>query len=73
MNDWISVEDKLPEIDCKHGAPACHLERLLVWPRYSHKETAIYFEDCGFALNGTRLKWVTHWMPLPDGPVLEEQ
>ena len=72
---WVSVKDRLPEID-----PATPLgkdgysEYVLVWP-YSDLEpeemVAVYcksrqqFETPPW---GKRSMEVTHWMPLPAGP-----
>lgn len=60
-NEWISVKDRLPEcfepvLVCreKNGAP--HVEQG--------------FKDVGdwWKVYGTRTKYVTHWMPLPEPP-----
>ena len=60
MNEWISVNDRLPE----HG------KRYLIYAK-SGKErkisiTAFYGH---FVLTGRMAYWcVTHWMPLPEPP-----
>ncbi len=68
---WISVEDRLPEVEKPHGVPACSKDFLLIWPRTTYTQTALYFEDCGFARDGVALTHVTHWMPLPEPPESE--
>ncbi len=62
---WIPVSERLPEVEPAHGVPACSKEFLLIWPRTTNCQTALYFTDCGFARDGKALDWVTHWMPLP--------
>lgn len=61
MDNWISVQDRLPE----HGF-------VLVWCAYTHLvEIAKYkgslwrTQERRYALNSD---WVTHWMPLPEPP-----
>lgn len=72
MMEWISVDDRLPEL--------CDDSVLAVFPNGGIDMVHIedYFLDitCGFDEQGEQMytKWyisqgVTHWMPLPDPPV----
>ena len=56
QNEWISVEDRLPEEDT----------RVLV-----HLNTKPMVYDTDRRLNGKWVRWnsnVTHWMPIPELP-----
>lgn len=62
---WISVKERLPEDD----------EHYLVWCSDNNScELALYFGDGEWLTedleNITRV--VTHWMPLPEPPKMEE-
>jgi hypothetical protein len=72
MNDWISVDDRLPELkdDSVLGyfADNGSIETI-------HIEDYFKYITNGFDKNGTQLytRWylhqvVTHWMPLPPPP-----
>lgn len=55
--EWISVKDKLPElfvdvIVCRRGSAVEPGRRITDW----------------WKVFGTRVKDVTHWMPMPDPP-----
>jgi hypothetical protein len=56
MNDWISVEDQMPD---KHGW-------YLVWRSKTYCAFTAYFDGAESVFN-TRQE-ITHWMPLPDPP-----
>lgn len=60
-NDWISVEDRLPELG----------ERVLVWLPYVATE-AYRKGDCWVRHNSNLEDYmgakVTHWMQLPEPP-----
>tara|TARA_R110002153_G_scaffold169071_1_gene321879 strand:- start:1877 stop:2170 length:294 start_codon:yes stop_codon:yes gene_type:complete len=72
MNDWINVEDRLPEV--KDGSALGYFSNIGS-VEMIHIED--YFQDItdGFDENGKQLytKWylnqtITHWMPLPEPP-----
>lgn len=57
---WISVKDRLPE-DAS--------DVLIAW---ADGVSEACFCDETWCREGRRLLWVTHWMPLPDGPKEEK-
>lgn len=60
MDNWISVEERLPE----------HEDRVLVACRTKKGAQSInlaYYSD-GFWHGQGSMSGVTHWMPLPDLP-----
>ena len=62
VQEWISVNDRLPEAGTK---ALCYLKRGEYW-------TAVW-DDCGDDLWSDGEAWcsngeVTHWMPLPEPP-----
>lgn len=63
QNEWISVEDRLPEFD----------ERVFVTDGFYVGEGYINPSAQWFRSNGfQRLSDITHWMPLPAPPEKEE-
>lgn len=72
MNEWISVEDKLPE---QRNLPRSR--SVLIYCKSNLCTfTAVYnFESCGweyFACGSVEvMEYVTHWMPLPEPPEQE--
>ena len=72
MNDWISVKDKLPELDCYNGKES---RTVIVWGvsglwlalRTNYDGCGPVWKDTqdGIVLYGDE---VTHWMPMPDPP-----
>lgn len=73
-DQWISVEDGLPECHSQHGdcfASGC----VLTYDKYGEMEVNQYIKvgkHKGSGWNQTSEYWesldVTHWMPLPDPP-----
>lgn len=70
MSEWISVEDRLPDIS--------H-EEYLIWPHHDVNyscEYIAYFDgnnwiaECEdtYHYYDYKLKNITHWMPLPEPP-----
>ena len=59
--DWISVKDSLP-------APGT--KALIVWKsRSGNMEVAMgYKTESAWYLAGSRIRSVTHWMPVPQPP-----
>lgn len=55
MSEWISVEDRLPDIG----------DRVLIFT--SHVIEAFRYEDRSFNRFGVDCK-PSHWMPLPEPP-----
>jgi hypothetical protein len=69
MSDWISVKDRLPEIDREHGI-AVVVVYCPFWGRFI--ATAQYVADSNFVIwsdsCGKSCIPPTHWMPLPEPP-----
>ncbi len=71
MNEWISVKDELPKInqdilvaDNLKQVKASYLGVDILGVKYWHTVEQRYDFNSGF-------KRVTHWMPLPDPPEVE--
>lgn len=65
MNEWISVKDRLPEIDetCSRFVLICKSNGRMGVARWlSTSEWQLYM--------GPNARGVTHWMPLPEAPTL---
>ena len=68
--EWISVKDRLPEKE---------KEVLVYWTNTSqckrHYEIIYYTGDHWFCLDDKVRPWikVTHWMPLPEPPEVENE
>lgn len=61
---WISVKDRLPEID---GDYLCYVKNDV--PYISNVQVIEYVEGIGFSWEGYEPdEDVTHWMPLPEPP-----
>lgn len=58
--EWISVKDKLPEL----------FVDVIVCRRGSAVESGLRLTDGWWKVFGTRVKDVTHWMPMPDPPMI---
>lgn len=61
MSDWISVDDKLPEL---HGS-------FLVFKSKSGVDRKVYRIKTGWTMKKIEIAMrdnVTHWMPLPNPP-----
>lgn len=71
MSEWISVKDKLPELE----APEQESRPVLTYSSYRSLDNmvvgiyGVYTESKGFWSDGERHLLVTHWMPLPEPPV----
>ena len=67
MNKWISIHDKLPKID---------KNVLIYYPYWKGDEIHVARLDCdclSFDICGEfniNVNSVTHWMPLPEPPVI---
>ena len=78
MSEWISVEERLPEIDTI--VLVCVRYEGRVFLKMSHRDKYHCSLDWFWSIDDADLKdafakpnaEVTHWMPLPDLPVLEE-
>lgn len=57
MSEWISVEDRLPEIG---------VYVMVFLGKQGHNPTTYNF--CQYTKFGFHLSNVTHWMPLPEPP-----
>ncbi len=67
MNEWVSVEERLPE---ESGIYITYSEYKAVRPDINNCIASDYFDaERGFWLNDGGGQYVTtHWMPLPDPP-----
>ena len=71
MNEWISVNERLPELG---PVLVCFLEPF--FGSFSKVLEVGYYEESDnewfFWLSGTKIVGggVTHWMPLPEAPTL---
>lgn len=79
MDGWISVEDKLPSKNGKyivyaqdenspHGEGIWY-ENIVVLAEYAFGEWTWHENGNEYDISGI----VTHWMPLPDPPLMEEE
>lgn len=73
MNEWISINDKLPETNSNGIAYVLVFDKLegIVGARFLDR-TAIHTADTNAFMTHpgcNNLYHVTHWMPLPDKPV----
>ena len=71
MNDWISVEERLPEGRNKYGSGW-----WLVKPLNRIPTTAIFDNGNWYApatAGGTHRVFITHWMPLPEPPDTKDE
>ena len=73
MSEWISVEDRLPEV---HPNPVIQVsDRVLVFTK-NRKISLEYFFGIPRHWSGGYYQignFVTHWMPLPDFPEVEDE
>jgi hypothetical protein len=63
MNNWVSVNDRLPEIKYSTWSK----EDLLVLTLYSY-EVGRTKNGLWVDMNNNSIDGVTHWMPLPEPP-----
>jgi hypothetical protein len=76
-NEWISVEERLPEfpegknfVTCIVNVEGGHV-MCFNWARHTHAKTA-YGQRPRWEWWGRIAPWqVTHWMPLPEPPSLK--
>lgn len=57
MSEWISVGDRLPDIE----------RRYLIWSWGAHG-IAEWYDGCWLSIAHNVESGITHWMPLPDPP-----
>lgn len=78
VQEWISVKDRKPENDYgKHWKERRHyLVRLqngiMVVARYGYKDYGWWIDSHDCVLDKERYREVTHWMPLPEPPRMDE-
>ncbi|HEV3223926.1 MAG TPA: DUF551 domain-containing protein [Puia sp.] len=75
QGSWVSVEERLPEFDSKHGNVMFVLGVLNEYPQFAKK---LYYHRSALDMNKLWFdpesrRWVenslvTHWMPLPSPP-----
>lgn len=58
---WISVKDRLPEIG----------QQILIYDKYGIELGSLYDTD-SFCGNSRYNEKVTHWMPLPQSPKIDQ-
>lgn len=65
MNEWIKVEDQLPELDIKvlfyHGYQGATVGKLTT----DYRTGELYIKDL---YNDYNFSHITHWQPLPEPP-----
>lgn len=66
VQEWISVEDRLPENDGRYlcnvqsfAFPGMFYQAILRYDKVGFRDGSIYTDD------------VTHWMPLPEPPKMD--
>jgi len=68
-DQWISVKERLPEINqevlISYGKKPFLLVAFLYHPQYPKKDVKVF---CGTNNTNYSLEYVTHWMPLPEPP-----
>lgn len=76
--EWISVDDRLPEND--YGKHWKERQRYLVCTepnglmyvaKYGYKEHGWWSDGGGYVLDEKNYRKVTHWMPLPEPPKMK--
>lgn len=67
QNKWISVEERLPSSE---DLERSQFHNFLVANEFGEVREAV-FTGKYFAKLGSRLSGVTHWMPLPESPVMK--
>ena len=72
VQEWISVDDKLPEMPPNKIAEGYVQMQVLVWCDKGRQcawfqvDTKTFYDQPG--LFGTEVDGITHWMPLPQPP-----
>lgn len=69
--NWISVKEKTPEHT--NDVLVVQKDKTIMMGRYRISGGgfwALYFSDNGLQFDKYRSEQVTHWMPLPEPPVL---
>jgi hypothetical protein len=69
-NQWISVDERLPECNKKPGSLGVE---VIVYPQPEKGESTAFFgcrltDEPDFYKYGSRVTGVTHWMPIPPSP-----
>lgn len=67
MSEWISVEDRLPDVDTLVLATGFDYGYQL---NKMHYVLAVRFDNYWYSETdfGVEYKYITHWMPLPEPP-----
>ena len=69
---WVPVTERLPEVSNSWGVSdivLCIISDLSGYPP-PNPGLCVYLEDGRWTCHG-QIVWVTHWMPLPEGPEVE--
>ena len=79
MTDWISVKDRLPDVDGVYLVwvlvPTLPDNALGEISYVYHRQIKRYSAQCRSFMHSaiSRANHITHWMPLPDPPEAEEE
>jgi hypothetical protein len=68
MSEWVSVDDRLPD-DIQNVLVTNGLEVTFGWWRPIRYEWCVSIFDGGDVVDDT----VTHWMPLPQPPEVDDE
>lgn len=69
---WVPVTERLPEVSNSWGVSdivLCIISDPSEYPP-PNPGLCVYLEDGRWTCHG-KIVWVTHWMPLPEGPEVE--
>lgn len=74
MSEWIKIEDRLPDnvgeyIVCAQYAERIRYRQIVTLAKYGLNEWIWYENGIEWDISGI----VTHWMPLPEPPRMEEE
>lgn len=67
MSEWISVKDRLPE---KTGL------YLIYEQKYNPMMETCFYSNCSgwqYGFSDSDAELITHWMPLPEPPEIEDE
>ena len=77
MSEWISVEERLPELKHKDDSGRLYSDYVLVVIDYNALRS-VTIDEYNQTKSTKRKHWaehnknITHWMPLPEPPTTEE-
>lgn len=71
MENWIKIEDALPDISDKSITVMVYIDPKQQELKYGNIQTSVYTANGVFHWNmatGAKMKHVTHWQYLPEPP-----